>query len=133
MTTYNRRPNLQYKYPKYDKIYYIAQNQNEPEDDIGQLDELFENHADFVKEITDYQMDNKYKKGGSTTFISIKLTTTNLDQKIFNSIAAKINKKFSKDFKIWMKTADDNKYTYQPAEKPKDEVDNSVMRFLDDD
>ena len=132
MTNYNRRPNTQYQYPKYDKIYYISQNQDNPDKEIEKLNELFENHTDFVKEITDYQMDNKYKKSSSTTFISIKLTTSNLDQKIFNSISTKINKKFNKEFKIWMKTSTDNKYIFTPVEKPKEQVNSSISKFLED-
>ena len=128
MTNYNRRPTTQ---PKYDKIYYIALNQTDPLKDSLELDELF-GKSGFVKNITEYSMNNSYKPGTTTEFISIQLTTTDMDQNTFFGIASKINNKFDKKFKLWMKTASGNKYSYLPVETPKDTTNKSVMKFLED-
>ena len=59
MTAYTKRPNINYK--TYDKIYYIALDQNDAYQDLIELDTLFKN-SNFVKDITDYTMENSYKK-----------------------------------------------------------------------
>ena len=72
---YNRRPN---KYKTYDKIYFIAPNPENITNDINKLYDLFKDHDDFLKEITEYTMDNKYRSNTKTDFISVKLKITNI-------------------------------------------------------
>ena len=55
-----------------------------------------------------------------------------MDFQTFQSIAEKINKRLRKELKVWIKSASGNKYTYQPIKTPKDELDKSVMKFLED-
>ena len=61
----------------YDKIYFICTNQENPEDELKTIEGLFESHDDFVKDITTYEMDNKFKPNSTTTFISIQWKTEN--------------------------------------------------------
>ena len=115
----------------YDKIYYIATNQENPQDDVRQLEELFTDYQDFIKEISPYEMDNKFKTGTKTVFESIKTKTTNLENKIFQSLSEKINKKLKKNFKIWMKTVNNTKYEYKPVDEVK-LIRDCIIRFIED-
>lgn len=135
----NRRPsytnNTNTKYKTYDKIYFIAPNPENITNDINKLYDLFKDHDDFLKEITEYTMDNKYRPNTKTDFISVKLKTTNIKEEIFKSIALKINKKLETDFKVFMKTANETKYTFTPdslKEKSNDDLNDSINKFLTD-
>ena len=83
---YNRRPFTKYK--KYDKIYFIA-DKHLINDYIEKLEELFKDHTDFIKDITDYEMPNKQDQTQKTTFINIRMNTRDLNEGIFQSIAKK--------------------------------------------
>ena len=83
---YNRRPFTKFK--KYDKIYFIA-DKNLINDYTEKLEELFKDHADFIKDITDYEMPNKQDQTQKTTFINIRMNTRDLNEGIFQSIAKK--------------------------------------------
>lgn len=131
---YRYNYNNQYKYKTYDKIYFIAPRQYEINEDIEKLNELFKDQDDFINEITDYSMTNTYKPNTKTNFISIKLKTSNLKEDVFIKIAKKINKELEKDFKIFMKTANDIKYTYIPETLNDKSITNydSINKFLED-
>ncbi len=123
------------KYKTYDKIYFIAPNPNELFEDIEKLDELFLNHRSMIYEITTYNMPNKFRTNTNTTFISIELKTTDLSESFFK-IAKKIDQALEKDFKIFMKTANDAKYTYTPDEmkdKLIEVLNESINNFVLDD
>ena len=131
---YNRRP-INAKYKTYDKIYFIAPNPEEINNDIKKLNDLFKDHTDFIKDISSYEMTDKTKTDKKTDFISIKMKTTNLDENIFKSIAKKINKKLDTDFKLFMKTANETKYIYTPEnmqDKPIELLNEALNKFLAD-
>ena len=130
---YNRRPMNKYK--TYDKIYFIAPNPNEVYEDIEKLNDLFKDHTDFIKDIKEFEMSNKLNLTQKTTFINIRMSTRDLNEGIFQSIAKKINKVIGKDFKIFFKSAYDVKYTYTPEilqEKPMKELEASINKLLMD-
>ena len=93
--SYTRKSNSNMK-SQNDKIYFIAPSPEQIDEDIKTLNELFENHSNFVNEISQYEMKNSYKPNTTTKFISIKLRTTDLNENIFQSMALKINKKINK-------------------------------------
>ena len=131
---YNRRP-INAKYKTYDKIYFIAPNPEEINNDIKKLNDLFKDHDEFIKDISSYEMTDKTKTDKKTDFISIKMKTTNLDENIFKSIAKKINKKLDTDFKLFMKTANETKYIYTPEnmqDKPIELLNEALNKFLAD-
>ena len=131
---YNRRP-INAKYKTYDKIYFIAPNPEEINNDIKKLIDLFKDHDEFIKHITTYEMTNKDKPQIKTDFISIKMKTTNLNENIFLSIAKKINKKLDTDFKVFIKTANETKYIYTPEnmqDKPMELLNEALNKFLAD-
>ena len=78
---YNRRP-INAKYKTYDKIYFIAPNPEEINNDIKKINDLFKDHTDFIKDISSYEMTDKTKTDKKTDFISIKMKTTNLNEDI---------------------------------------------------
>ena len=51
--------------------------------EIEKMEELFKEHTDFIKDVSTYQMVNKYKPNTTTDFVCIKMRTTNLKEKIF--------------------------------------------------
>ena len=57
---YNRRP-INAKYRTFDKIYFIAPNPEEINNDIKKLNDLFKDHTDFIKDISSYEMTDKTK------------------------------------------------------------------------
>ena len=129
---YNRRPN---KYKTYDKIYFIVPEKHLTNDYIEKLEDLFKNHTDFIKDITEFEMSNKMNPIQKTTFINIRLNTRDLNEGIFQSIAKKINKAIEKDFKIFFKSAYDVKYTYTPEnlqDKPMKALEASINKLLND-
>ena len=131
---YNRRP-INAKYKTYDKIYFIAPNPEEINNDIKKINDLFKDHTDFIKDISSYEMTDKTKTDKKIDFISIKMKTTNLNEDIFKSIAKKINKKLDTDFKLFMKTANETKYIYTPEnmqDKPIELLNEALNKFLAD-
>ncbi len=80
-------------------------------------------------------MSNKLNPTQKTTFINIRMNTRDLNEGIFQSIAKKINKTLDKDFKVFLKSAYDVKYTYTPdklQEKPMKELEQSINKLLMD-
>ena len=77
-------------------------------------------------------MTNSYKPGEKTEFISIQLNTTDMDQTPFYNIAAKINKHMDSFFKIFLKTASGNKFTYTPAQPAQTTTYKAIANFLED-
>ena len=130
---YNRRPMNKYK--TYDKIYFIVPDKHLIIDYIEKLEDLFKDHTDFIKDIKEFEMANKLNPTQKTTFINIRLSTRDLNEGIFQSIAKKINKVIGKDFKIFFKSAYDVKYIYTPQnlqEKPMKELEASINKLLMD-
>jgi hypothetical protein len=112
-------------YKRYDKIYYIANDKYKS--DLASLNELFKNHSSLIKDITTFEMEKEDKK---TTFINIELKTFDTKEDIFMKIAEKIVCKLNRNFKIFMKTSNNNKYIYEVKPDDVDDISNDLNDFL---